>query len=78
MLGWEYSWNWGEEKTYDFCVKISWKKMDYKIETEREDNIKMALRERGCEDDSWMELAQYLIQWLALVLAALHQRFCWK
>jgi hypothetical protein len=23
MLGWEYSWNWGEEKTYDFCVKIS-------------------------------------------------------
>jgi hypothetical protein len=36
--------------------------MDFKIEEEAEDNIKMDRKEIGCEDDSWSELAQYHIQ----------------
>jgi hypothetical protein len=30
---------------------------------------KMDLRETGCEDGEWMELAQDRVQWQALVLA---------
>jgi hypothetical protein len=32
---------------------------------------KMDLREIGCEDGRWMELAQDRVQWWALVLAML-------
>jgi hypothetical protein len=32
---------------------------------------KMDLREIGCEDGRWMELAQDRVQWQALVLAVL-------
>jgi hypothetical protein len=33
---------------------------------------KMDLREIGCEDGRWMELAQDCVQWQALVLAVLN------
>ena len=33
---------------------------------------KMDLREIGCEDGRWMELAQDRVQWQALVLAVLN------
>jgi hypothetical protein len=33
---------------------------------------KMDLRETGCEDGRWMELAQDRVQWQALVLAVLN------
>jgi hypothetical protein len=36
--------------------------------------IKMDLREIGCEDGRWMELAQDPVQWRALVLAVLNLR----
>jgi hypothetical protein len=32
----------------------------------------MDLRETGCEDEKWMELAQNRVQWQALVLAGLN------
>jgi hypothetical protein len=32
----------------------------------------MDLRETGCEDKRWMELAQNRVQWQALVLAVLN------
>jgi hypothetical protein len=32
----------------------------------------MDLRETGCEEGRWMELAQDLVQWRALVLALLN------
>jgi hypothetical protein len=32
---------------------------------------KMDFREIGCEDGRWIELAQYRVQWWALVLAVL-------
>jgi hypothetical protein len=32
----------------------------------------MDLRETGCEDGRWMELAQDRVQWLALVTAVLN------
>jgi hypothetical protein len=35
---------------------------------------KMDLREIGCEDGRWMELAQDRVQWWALVLAVLNLR----
>jgi hypothetical protein len=35
---------------------------------------KMDLSETGCEDGRWMELAQDLVQWRALVLAVLNLR----
>jgi hypothetical protein len=38
----------------------------------REDNISIDLREVGCEDGRWMELAQDCVQWRALVLAVLN------
>jgi hypothetical protein len=34
----------------------------------------MDLRETGCEDGRWMELAQDRVQWRALVLAVLNLR----
>jgi hypothetical protein len=34
----------------------------------------MDLREIGCENWKWMELAQDRVQWLALVLAVLNLR----
>jgi hypothetical protein len=34
----------------------------------------MDLREMGCEDGRWMELAQDRVQWRALVLAVLNLR----
>jgi hypothetical protein len=34
----------------------------------------MDLRETGCEDGRWMELAQDRVQWQALVLAVLNLR----
>jgi hypothetical protein len=34
----------------------------------------MDLREIGCEDGRWMELAQDFAHWLALVLAVLNLR----
>jgi hypothetical protein len=34
----------------------------------------MDLRELGCEDGRWMELAQDRVQWWALVLAVLNLR----
>jgi len=34
----------------------------------------MYLREIGCEDGRWMELAQDRVQWWALVLAVLNLR----
>ena len=37
----------------------------------RELIIKMDLREMGCEDGSWIELAQIHVEWQASVLAAL-------
>ena len=37
----------------------------------RELITKMDLREIGCEDGRWMELAQDHVQWQALVLAVL-------
>jgi hypothetical protein len=39
-----------------------------------EGNAKMSLRETGYEDGRWMELAQDLVQWRALVLAVLNLR----
>jgi uncharacterized integral membrane protein len=36
--------------------------------------INMDLRETGCEDGRWMELAQNRVQWRALVLAVLNLR----
>jgi hypothetical protein len=38
----------------------------------RAENIKMDLRETGCEDVSWMELAEDRVQWRALVLVVLN------
>jgi hypothetical protein len=35
---------------------------------------KMDLREMGCEDGRWMELAQDRVQWRAFVLAVLNLR----
>jgi hypothetical protein len=35
---------------------------------------KMDLRETGCEDGRWMELAQDRVQWQTLVLAVLNLR----
>jgi hypothetical protein len=35
---------------------------------------KMDLREMGCEDGRWMELAQDRVQWRALMLAVLNLR----
>jgi hypothetical protein len=34
----------------------------------------MDLREMGCEEERWMELAQDRVQWRALVLAVLNLR----
>jgi len=33
----------------------------------------MDLMEIGCEDGRWMELAEYRVQWWALVLAVLNR-----
>jgi hypothetical protein len=38
----------------------------------REEDNKMILRQIGCEDGRWMELAQDHVQWQALVLAVLN------
>jgi len=38
----------------------------------QEDNIKLDLRETGCEDGRWLELIQHLVQWRALILAVLN------
>jgi hypothetical protein len=38
----------------------------------------MDLREIGCEDDKWMELAQDRVQWRVLVLAVLNLGFCYQ
>jgi hypothetical protein len=43
-----------------------------KPKTRWESNIKMDLREIGCEDGRWIELAQDRVQWRALVLAVLN------
>jgi hypothetical protein len=37
-----------------------------------DDNIKMDLREVGCEDGKWMELTEDRGQWQALMLSALN------
>jgi hypothetical protein len=37
-----------------------------------ENNIKMDLRETGCEDDWSVELAQYHVQWQALLFVVLN------
>jgi hypothetical protein len=34
--------------------------------------MRISLREIGCEDGRWIELAQDRVQWLALVLAVLN------
>jgi hypothetical protein len=36
-----------------------------------EDNIKLDLREIGCEDRRWIELAQDYVQWWAVVLCSI-------
>jgi hypothetical protein len=39
-----------------------------------EDNVKMDLREVGCEDGKWIELALDRVRWWALVLSVLDLR----
>jgi hypothetical protein len=39
--------------------------------------VRLYLREIGCEDGRWMELAQVRVQWRALVSAALNLQFCY-
>jgi hypothetical protein len=34
--------------------------------------------ETGCKDRKWIEPAQYLTQWHALVLGILNLKFCYK
>jgi hypothetical protein len=34
-----------------------------------QDNIKMYLKDIGCEDWRWIELAHNLVEWSALVIA---------
>jgi hypothetical protein len=53
--------------TQSFCGETSW-------ETSTEHNIKMDLRETGCEDGRWMEIAHDCVQWRSLVLAVLSIR----
>jgi hypothetical protein len=38
----------------------------------RENNTNIDLREMGCKDGRWMELAQDRVQWWTLVLAVLN------
>jgi hypothetical protein len=40
----------------------------------REDNIKVDLREMGCQDGRWTELTQVCVQWWAVVLVVLNFR----
>ena len=39
-----------------------------------EDNIKMDLREVGCDAGDWMDLAQDRVEWLAYVRAVMNLR----
>jgi hypothetical protein len=41
-------------------------------------NINVYLRDTGCEDGRWMELAQDRVQWRALVLTVLKLQFCYQ
>jgi hypothetical protein len=41
-------------------------------QTRWEDNIKIDFRETGCEDCTWMELAQDHVQWWILELVKLN------
>jgi hypothetical protein len=54
----------------NFGGQTSWETTTWK--TEKMDNIKKELRQTGCEDRRWMELAQYRVQWRVLVLAVLN------
>jgi hypothetical protein len=38
-----------------------------------EDNIKMDLKEMGCEGGRWMELAENFVRWQVLILVMLKQ-----
>jgi hypothetical protein len=40
-----------------------------------EDNIKMDLQEMGCGSTDWIELAQDMDRWFALVTAVMNLRF---
>jgi hypothetical protein len=61
---------WGKQECIqnfcgETCKTAAWK-------TRWEENITTDLREIGCEDGRWMELAQDRVQWQALVLAVLN------
>jgi hypothetical protein len=67
-LGWEK-----KECIQNGSVEITWKNVYTEDRKKRrEGNIKMDLRETGCENGRWMELAQDRVQWQALVLAVLN------
>jgi hypothetical protein len=40
-------------------------------------NTRMDLKETGCEDGSWMELAQDRVQWRALAFGSCYQGVGW-
>jgi hypothetical protein len=40
--------------------------------TEKEDNMNMDVREIGCEDQRWLELAQDRVKWWGLLLVVLN------
>jgi hypothetical protein len=47
---------------------------EYEADATREIISKMDLRETGCKDGRWMELAQDRVQWRALVSVVLNLR----
>jgi hypothetical protein len=58
------------EFSWVIVLEIIWKKGK-----KMGDNIKMDLKQTGCEDGREMELAQDCVQWQAIVLAMLNVLF---
>jgi uncharacterized protein with HEPN domain len=62
------------QEMQNFYKNVKWKWWLGTPRSKLVDNIKMDLREIGCEDGRWMELAQDRVQWRAFVLAVLNLR----
>jgi hypothetical protein len=50
------------------CTEIKWEDLDWThVAQERENNIKMHLRETGCDGVNCIQLTQDMIQWKAFL-----------
>jgi hypothetical protein len=56
----------------NFSGETSWSAVSLKTQKRKEDDIKVLLKELGCEVRRWMGLAVDRDQWLALLCSWIH------